>query len=72
MRAILATALLIGCSSIPITDKRCSFDNPEYSAHVAVCRQRIETTCLLEQDGTPDSQCPALVECEQWRKEQCR
>jgi hypothetical protein len=72
MRTIILTLLLSGCSSVPVTSKRCSFDNPAYSLRVAECRQRIEAECLLEEDGTPVKSCPALVECETWREEQCR
>jgi hypothetical protein len=60
-----------GCSSVPITNKRCSFDNLEYSAHVATCRREIEVECLLTDDGTPLPSCPAFMKCEAWRKEQC-
>jgi hypothetical protein len=60
------------CSSVPLTTKRCDFQNPEYSAHVALCRKRIEADCLLNEDATPRVDCPALVECEAWRKEQCK
>lgn len=59
------------CSSVPLTSKRCSFDNLEYSAHVATCRREIEVECLLADDGTPLPSCPAFVKCEAWRKEQC-
>jgi hypothetical protein len=71
--AIVGLALLVtGCASVPITNKRCSFDNLEYSAHVAMCRKEIEETCLLNENSTPLADCPALVKCEAWRKEQCQ
>lgn len=60
-----------GCAA-PFTAKRCDFQNPEYTAHVAMCRQEIVETCLLNEDETPRDDCPALVRCEQWRKEQCQ
>jgi hypothetical protein len=71
---LLGTGLalvLVGCSSVPITSKRCSFDNLEYSAHVATCRQRIEAECLLNPDGTPVESCPVLRECDAWRVKEC-
>ncbi len=72
MLIMLCLLAAVGCSSLPITSKRCSFDNPEFSAQVAMCRSEIERTCLLNDDETPRADCPALVKCEAWRKEQCR
>jgi hypothetical protein len=59
------------CSVVPITSKRCDFQSPEYTAHVAVCRKEIEETCLLNEDETPRADCPALVKCEAWRAKEC-
>ncbi len=64
--------LLAACGSPVLTTKRCSFQNPAYSLHVAECRQRIEAECLLNPDNTPVDSCPALRECEKWRREQCQ
>lgn len=67
----IALCALLACSSAPLTNKRCDFQNPDYSLHVAQCRQQIESTCLLEPDGSPSRTCPALVECEAWRTREC-
>lgn len=60
-----------GCSAAPLTAKRCDFTNPEYSAHVALCRQEIAETCLLNEDETPRADCPALIKCQEWRVKEC-
>ncbi len=71
LSALAVLCWLAACSSVPLTSKRCSFDNLEYSAHVATCRREIEDTCLLAEDGTPQKDCPALVRCEAWRVKEC-
>ncbi len=68
--AVLAL-LVLGCGPA-LSTKRCDFQNPAYSLEVTRCRQRIESTCLLNPDGTPVKSCPALVECEAWRKRECQ
>lgn len=65
-------ACVLGCSSLPLTSKRCDFTNPEYSAHVAKCRHDIEATCLLDEDNRPRKDCPALVVCQEWRTKECQ
>jgi hypothetical protein len=64
--------LMAGCASLPITSKRCDFQNPEYAAHVALCRRDIEAECLLDPDGSPVASCPALQRCEAWRVKECQ
>lgn len=64
-------ACCVACSSVPLTNKRCSFDNPSYALEVARCRREIVETCSLNSDGTPREDCPALLRCESWRKKEC-
>ncbi len=68
--AVLAL-LVLGCGPA-LSTKRCDFQNPAYSLEETKCRQRIESTCLLNPDGTPVKSCPALIECEAWRKRECQ
>ncbi len=69
---ISSPVLYTACAAPALSAKRCDFQNPEYTAHVAMCRQEIEATCLLADDNTPQPDCLALVKCEAWRKEQCQ
>jgi hypothetical protein len=49
----------------------CSFENAAYSAKVLECDQKIGE-CPKREDGTPQEDCPALVECERWLAEVCQ
>lgn len=74
MSRLIALMLLVtGCAAFAAeSGKRCNFANPSYAAKVAECRQEIAETCLLEQDGTPRRDCPALVKCEAWKAKECK
>lgn len=70
-RLVPLAFLLLACSGPLLTSKRCDFSNPTYSLEVAKCRRAIVESCELNSDGTPKADCPALLDCEAWRKKEC-
>jgi hypothetical protein len=63
LRTLILLAL-IGCEPyrLPASDP-CSLENPNHLAFVLECDAEI-AKCQRNPDGTPLSDCPALVRCE--------
>lgn len=73
-QTLMAVALVItGCGLLggAAEPEPCAFENPAYSAKVLECDDKIGK-CPKRNDGTPQENCPALVECERWLSEVCK
>jgi hypothetical protein len=60
---VLVVAAALGCASVPPCDVR----HPEMVTKAAECRTRVASECA----EIPDSECPAVADCDAWGNERC-
>jgi hypothetical protein len=63
--ALTCACALASCSTTP---PPCSPSNPEMVAKATECRVRVQAECK----GVPDSECPAVAECDHWGEARCK